>query len=171
MNKTAFIPDYESRAADPLDSRHCDFDWATLAESMKESRAEMHERDWDALVKAIQTLLRWIIPTNLRGPSPEKFIARRCIALLWTINPDYFDGAPSISELARQLKVTRATLSTYAANASRKFDTRNRGQSHGWNYKPKRVVKKSSNASRRSTKARRKAKPIVPHTPDLFSNN
>lgn len=63
----------------------------------------------------------------------DTHIGRRAIALLWTLNPQYFEGV-SLTTLANRLGLHKAILSAHAAQARRVFGIHNRGQAHGWNF-------------------------------------
>ena len=60
-------------------------------------------------------------------------IGRRTIAMGWVIDPDLFGGL-SQTEIAAIIGCHKMNLSKSAAEFSRKFKIRNRGQRHGWNY-------------------------------------
>jgi hypothetical protein len=50
------------------------------------------------------------------------------------VNPDLFGGL-SQSEIARLLGTQKMNISRHAAEFSRRFGVRNRGQSHAWNLR------------------------------------
>jgi hypothetical protein len=58
----------------------------------------------------------------------------RLIALAWVLNPGYFVGSPSLSELARRCSVRRAALANHTGYFSRLLGWRNRGQRHASNW-------------------------------------
>lgn len=87
---------------------------------------------------ALARVVRWVLlcgdtPTTSggnagRGKDPGKAVVARFIALVWTMDPEYFDGRPSLRELATRFRTHRSTLSRHAARASRDFRIVNREQ-------------------------------------------
>ena len=57
----------------------------------------------------------------------------RAIAALWVIEPSFFNGRPSLTEIARQLGFTAANISPITAEFSRRFRITNVNQSHALN--------------------------------------
>ena len=111
-----------------------------LYDLLGEAEQEVEERDYDKLTFAIQRLLEFMLADDLRHPKAERNIARRVVALAWTLNPGYFEGSPSLTEVAHMMGLNKVTLSDHAAGVRRVFGVRNRAQSHGWNFKPQKVV-------------------------------
>lgn len=134
-NKEEFHEDYQNPHQDPLSPTTQEFDWSGLFETLGEAQDDMAERDYESLKIALRTICQWMLSTDQKRPGFESAVCRRVIALLWTVDPGYFEGSPSLAQLAKYLDVHRSTLSAYAASASRKFGIRNRGQVHGWNFK------------------------------------
>src|SRR2546429_9914372 len=62
-------------------------------------------------------------------------MGRRLLALAWTVTPDYYEEAPSLAQIAKDIGCTRAALSIHSAQARRQFGIRNRLAVHGWNYR------------------------------------
>lgn len=93
-------------------------------------------RDYAALAEALNTVLQWLLKVNLKAREAHALIGRRVIALAWTLNPALFDRTPSLTQLARRLRLHPKRLWVLSADISRAFDTRNRGQArYGWNWK------------------------------------
>lgn len=136
--KPEFFEDYVSKDADTIDAQLIDFDWDDLAARLGETKEELPGRDYESLLVAFRRLFDWLLATDLQRPGCERFIGRRVIALAWAMNPGIFEGSPSLTKLAEQIGVHKATLSNYTSDASRTFGVRNRAQAHGWNWKMER---------------------------------
>ncbi len=112
-----------------------DFDWAELETRLGESKEELGEHDYEALVTHTQELLAWIVQGDLRGQSGASRIARRIIALAWVLCPHLWGNNPSLSDLAKHLGLHKVTLSEHAASFSREFGIRNMQQrQHAHNF-------------------------------------
>src|SRR5690348_8399193 len=98
--KPSFNEEYENPNQAVLDSQNADFDWDRLYELLGEAEKEVEERDYDKLTFAIKRLLEFMLADDLRHPKAERNIARRVVALAWTLNPAYFEGSPSLTEVA-----------------------------------------------------------------------
>ena len=118
--------------AAPIDVRTVEFDWAAVFIELGEPDDEPEQ--FDALAFVLQRLLSWFADVDLARPGAEVFIARRVIALAWTVNPSLFTDSPSLASLARRLRINRVSLSEHAAAARRTFAIQNRAQAHIWNY-------------------------------------
>lgn len=129
-----FREDIDSQDADPLDSKSQEFDWAEVYSNLGEARSELPCRDYDALSQALKRVMQWLADVDLKSPHAHKTISRRVLAFLWVLNPAYFDGL-SLTKVAALIGAHKATLSPHAAQASREFGIRNRGQSHAWNLR------------------------------------
>lgn len=132
--KSDFHEDFQSERADPLDAQSMEFDFDALDVGIE--RADLSDSEHYRLGVAIRAVVEWLIGTNRIKPRSDKLIGRRAIALAWALNPALIEDSPSLSEIARRLKCNKVALSLHSADAHRKFGIRNRGQSHGWNFKP-----------------------------------
>jgi hypothetical protein len=126
---------YDAEHACALDGHGCeDFPFEEVYRRLGEARAECSKRDYDALTKALKSILTWMSDTDLQSPQALTGIGRRVLAFMWVLNPDYFEGQ-SLTKIAALIGLHKASLSPHAADASRNFDIRNRGQAHAWNFK------------------------------------
>jgi hypothetical protein len=133
--KEPFHDDYQSEKLDPLDGHGAvEFDWQQVSTLLDEAEPNEVERDYDALAIALKRILLWLIKGDLRQPHCELVIARRVIALAWSIDPAYFKATPSLSQVARHLGMSVQKLSRYTADVRRQFGIRNRLQAHAWNF-------------------------------------
>ncbi len=132
-----FREGFQNPKADPLDAHTCEFDWAGLEAALGEAREECPDEErYEQLVAGLRVILRWLADgMTTRNPDPARQIGRRAVALLWAIDPGYFAGSPSLSRLAKRMKLCTTTLSEHSAAAHRDFGVCNRGQKHGWNWK------------------------------------
>jgi hypothetical protein len=128
-----FIEDWTSEDVDPLSRGTEDFDLEAVERALGEAQA-IAGRDYDALVTALNHLVGFLVrgATNERGDTKA---GRRVLALAWVINPSLFGGI-SLTALAKKVGLSTKNLSVFAAEVSRTFGIRNRGQAHAWNYKP-----------------------------------
>ena len=117
---------------DPVDAQSQDFDWKRLYERLSEDAAEGNNER--ILAEAVTRLLQALIPLREKY-LPPKTIGLNVIALAWVLNPAYFEGSPSLRQLARRCGVDAATLSRHTAQYSRLVRWRNRGQRHAWNWR------------------------------------
>jgi hypothetical protein len=83
-------------------------------------------------------------------------VGLRVIALAWVLNPAYFEGSPSVSELANLCGVRAAALAAYTGHYSRLIGWRNRSQCHSRNWCRARTP------THRGEKAKRELKRNVP---------
>jgi hypothetical protein len=123
--------DESADPGDPLDTRSVQFDWEELERAMGE--AECDPPDYPRMALAIDRILRWIVDTKVgRGGNADclRLYGTRVIGLLWVLNPDAFDGRPSLRELAKSLGAHRSEISRAAVRFSRDFGIKNREQ-HG----------------------------------------
>jgi len=138
-----FIEDFADAAhGDPLDDkRSTDFDYDEVDRRLGAVTRNLPEDGRQDVAFAMSELLRWVIEgLNLDAPLFENHLAQRVLALLWTVSPGYIEGSPSLSKIAKRLGTHKSTLSAHAAEASRTFGVRNRGQSHGWNFKKQKTM-------------------------------
>ena len=128
MSRESQFHESYARHVDPLDGQHADFDWDGLARALNEEE-ELPETEMERLSFALRHLLAWIITGNRKGGLTDAaLIGRRAIALAWVIDPGLLPGSPSLATLGSEVGVTRASLSFWAAEASRLFGVSNRAQ-------------------------------------------
>lgn len=126
-----FREDTWSRRRDPLDAPDQDFDWDKVYAALDETTSEP---DAEALLGEVVTrLLQLLVPTERRRIYARS-LGLRLLALAWVLNPGYFEGSPSLRELARRANVTPAKLARHTARFSHLLRWRNRAQSHAWNW-------------------------------------
>ena len=121
-----------SERRDPLDAPFQDFDWDRICDQI--------DADVDSgkiekqLAEAITRIFQVLIPLRAHYLPPIE-IGLNVIALAWVLNPAYFEGSPSLRQLARRCGVHAATLARHTANYSRLVGWRNRAQRHAWNFR------------------------------------
>jgi hypothetical protein len=130
-----FHEDFQSDHADQLDLRTQDFDWDEVFRRVDGLKDSLSESDYDRLGTALDEIFRWVIGDPKTPKESERKIGLRFIGLAWCLRPDFFDGSPSLTEIARRIDRNKVTLSVHSADAHRKFGIKNRGQSHGSNFK------------------------------------
>lgn len=140
--KTDFKENFESDKLDPLDGKHVDFDHGEIDRRLGWVEAvnavgALSDADYERLGTVVGELVRFVIRERKAGKHTFEMIGRRFVGLAWSIRPDFFEGSPSLSELARRTKLGKVQLSMHAADARREFGVHNRAQSHGSNFKPK----------------------------------
>lgn len=139
MGKPAFHEDYHNQHTDPVEDHSiADFDWDELLSRLGEPESELSQRDYEGLVKALRSILKWLLGADLDRREPERMIGRRTIALVWALNPALFKHNPSLTKLANRLGIAKATLSVHASHASRKFQLTNEYHAHNWRTKTRR---------------------------------
>lgn len=165
MGKPAFHEDYHHEHADPMDNHSIvEFDWDELMVRLGEAQTELAPRDYTGLVEALRSILDWMMPSHLHRDGCDRTIGRRAIALAWAMNPALFENSPSLSQIAKDLGLGKATMSTYTAEASRRFQVRNRGQNHGWNWRKSVESAQPTKPAKPVTAAKSKRSPNVPHS-------
>lgn len=118
---------------DPLDARNQDFEWDELLERLSEdARAEQTDK---SLAQTVRRLIQILVPVYEKRRLWAKSLGLRLIALAWVLDPGYFEGSPSLAELARRANVTPAKLAHHAGRFSRLLGWRHRGQRHAWNWR------------------------------------
>ena len=138
-NKIPFQEGFsDCKHADPLAKWVSDFEWNQLYERLGEATTE--PADMEAASLAMLRIIEWIVGKKAARMTfslgYEQRMANKILALLWVLNPGYFESTPSLAMLSKKMGLKqRVTLSGYAAEVTRKFGVRNRGQSHGWNFK------------------------------------
>jgi len=115
----------------PLDMQIKDFDWETLYAHLGEDARDGGNEP--RLAEAVARLLQMFLPNARRRIHPDS-VGLRVIALAWVLNPAYFEGSPSVNELADQCGVRVAALAAYTGHYSRLIRWRNRGQRHSRNW-------------------------------------
>ena len=119
-----------------MDGHPVGFDWAGLYERLGEAEADLSARDYAGLTTALSQLLDWVLRADLKGKHSLEIIARRALALAWTLSPAYIEGSPSLTRLANDLGVHKTAMSSHSAEAHRRFGVGNRAQvGHGWNFR------------------------------------
>ncbi len=114
------------RKVDPLARLPVDdFPFDQVAASLGEATAELDRGDRAKLGQALRMLLSFLC----RARHPES-IGRRTIALAWVINPELVGGV-SLARLAKGARCSKAALSHYTAQATKRFRVKNRAQSRG----------------------------------------
>lgn len=105
------------------------FDWEALERALGED--EIGPVEYEQLVFALRKLLRWVTAEN-HGKAGrkglEKLIAARLIGLCWALDPDLFEGRPSLRQLARRYRLDRCSIRQQSAKASAVFGLKNREQ-------------------------------------------
>ena len=130
--KQDFHEGLRSSNRDRIDARDQDFDWPGLYRRLSEdAHAEGNDRD---LAGVVTGLLQMLVPYR-EGRIRPTTLGFRLIALAWVLDPDYFPGSPSLTELARRANITPAKLARYTGHYSRLLRWRNRGQQHAWNWR------------------------------------
>ena len=121
-----------AKSRDPLDAPDQGFDWDALYKRLGEDLRDgkVDERLEDLLIRLLQLL----VPEFRNRIQPDS-VGLRLIALAWVLNPGYFDGAPSLRELARRCGVSAVALARHTGRYSRLIRWRNRGQRHAWNWR------------------------------------
>ncbi len=134
----------KTEGVDPLYDGHQGFDWETVERALGEIEDGLDdEAQRQKLRVALAEILRFICGVRLR-PGADAWIGRRCIALCWVVNPELFGGV-SLTKLAESIGHHKMALSPKAADATRKFNVRNRFQAHGWQHNQQRQSARSTN--------------------------
>ena len=129
---------YQAEHRDPLDASNSDFDWQELCQRLGED-ADTQAADNEAhMAEMVVRLLHLLLRRTDRHVEPRT-IGMRVIALAWVLNPAYFAGSPSLTELAKRCGIAPGTLGSYTGEASRYLQWRNRAQRHAWNWRPSNV--------------------------------
>jgi len=125
---------------DPLDGvGFVEPDWQTIF-ALLDGDPEQAQRDYGALAHALRETLQWIIPPGCRGRTGAiPNVAHRAIALLWTLNPEYFGGL-SMREVCRRRGLNYKTMRKHTAEVRRRFGIRNRWQVYG-QFKPTKMAR------------------------------
>jgi hypothetical protein len=129
--KEEFHEDMLSDERDPIDANGQGFDWQQLYQRLGEdaSSAENDRKLAEAVVRLLEVLV-----SKTDKPMHPQSVGLRVIALAWVLNPGYFDGSPSLRELAERCRVKPATLGRFTGEVSRFIRWRNRAQRHAWNW-------------------------------------
>jgi hypothetical protein len=129
--KGDFHEGLKSSKRDPVDAQPQDFDWQKLYRQLSEDAVD-GDND-KRLAETVTRLLQMLVPFGKRQIRVEA-VGLNLIALAWVLNPGYFDGSPSLRQLARRCGVEAATLARHTGHFSRLIRWRNRGQRHAWNW-------------------------------------
>ena len=133
MNAQEFREDQLSTHVDPLHDSHQDFDYDAVEQALGCKVDALDEETCSRLAAALVVLVRWLADVELKKDC-HRLIGLRAIAAAWVVRPDLFHGM-SQTELAELIGAkNKMEISRHAAEFSRMFSVRNRGQSHGWNY-------------------------------------
>jgi AraC-like DNA-binding protein len=130
--KGDFHEDLQSDKRDPVDAQSQEFDWQRLYERLSEDAIDDGQEQ--RLAETVTRLLQTLIPLRERYLPPIE-IGLNVIALAWVLNPAYFEGSPSLRQLARRCGVHPATLARHTGRFSRLIGWRNRAQRHAWNWR------------------------------------
>lgn len=120
-----------SEDLDSIDSLSQGFDWQALYERLGEDaqNGDLDREVAEAVVRLIEKLV-----SNQDRPMYPQAVGLRLIGLAWVLNPAYFEGSPSLRDLAARCKVKPSTLARFTGEASRLIGFRNRSQRHAWNW-------------------------------------
>jgi hypothetical protein len=131
--KRDFDETLQAKSRDPLDAPDADLvsEWEQLYHALDGDLPD-GERD-KQLEEVIIRLLRLLVPVR-EGRLYPRSLGLRLLALAWVLRPDFFEGNPSLRELARRANVTPAKLSRHTGRFSRLLRWRNRAQRHAWNW-------------------------------------
>jgi hypothetical protein len=134
--KEAFHEAFVADGLDPLDGALQDFDWDLLYRRLAEDvgNGNMNQQ----LAEVVTRLLQILIPFR-QGRIHPVSIGLNIIALAWVLNPAYFNGSPSLRDLARRCGIQPSTLARHTGHYSRFIGWRNRGQRHAWNWQAEEV--------------------------------
>jgi hypothetical protein len=134
--KEAFDETFVADGLDPLDGALHTFDWGMLYRRLAKdvSNGGMDKQ----LAEVVTRLLQILIPFR-QGRIQPVSIGLNIIALAWVLNPAYFDGSPSLRDLARRCGIQPSTLARHTGHYSRFIGWRNRGQRHAWNWQAEEV--------------------------------
>lgn len=114
-----------------LETATQDFDWDALyAHLDADAREDGNDKN---PVEVVTRLLEMFLPAPGQPVIPSR-IGLRVIALAWVLNPAYFEGDPSMSELAARCGVRLPTLAKRTGHFSRVIRWRNHWQRHSWNW-------------------------------------
>ena len=130
----AFHEDFASEHVDPLSDKHQDFDFDAVCRALGEVQGvELAEETREQLRQCLAAIFGFLVDVNLDRPNVDTYIGRRAIAMAWVVKPALFGGASQTQIAALIGASNKMTISPHAAEFSRLFNVRNRGQSHGWN--------------------------------------
>lgn len=130
--KPAFHEDLLADNLDPLDAKNPETEFAQLFDRLCED-ATNGENDRD-VAELVVRLLQMFVP-NRRKQIVPRTVGLRIIALAWVLSPAYFEGSPSLHNLAKRCGATPTVLANYTARFSRLIQWRNRAQQHAWNWR------------------------------------
>lgn len=126
-----FDETHQAETRDPLEAGAHPFDWEGLYDRLDaDARSQANDRD---LAQAVTRLLQMLLPAPGQEIQPHR-VGLRLIALAWVLSPAYFDGSPSLIQLARRCRVSVGALGNLTGEISRAIGWRNRAQQRGWNW-------------------------------------
>jgi hypothetical protein len=139
--KRDFNEEYVSEHQDELDGKKLDFDYDAVDLALGFVNETVEDRDLPAMAAAVKMLLAMIVegrynPRHHHRSAWVNRISRRALMLAWVLDPSLIEGSPSLSEVARDLKCHKVTLSVHSAEFRRRLGIHNRAQSHGWSFDP-----------------------------------
>lgn len=89
----------------------------------------------DQAATALREIMAWAVSVDLKSRHAQVSIARRVIAIAWVTNPELFEGAPSLTQLAKRLRIPVSRLAEQSAEVTKRFGISNRYQTHSLNRK------------------------------------
>lgn len=126
-----FDETHQAETRDPLVAGAHSFDWETLyARLDADARSEANDK---GLAEIVTRLLHLLLPPPGQPMNPRR-VGLHVIALAWVLSPGYFDGNPSLRQLARRCRISPTTLGELTGKMSRAINWRNRAQQRGWNW-------------------------------------
>ena len=123
--KPNFDPTFQSPEVDPFAQLEDNFAWEELEGWDKRD-------DDDIRAKALQTL-RHVFRLAATPARSLDQIGRRTLAILWVIDPGFFEGNQSLTDLATSYGLHKVLLSRIAREASKSLGIANAfQQTHDW---------------------------------------
>jgi hypothetical protein len=139
--KPNFTPEFESTASnlDPHYSGDYEFDYEAVDRELTGASAGLPDEDKALLAEGLARVVRWIIgqpkgsyrDRKLQARRYSDQIARRACALAWVVNPSWFEGSPTLSELGQHLGISKSILSKHTSEVTGVFGIQNRAQCQG----------------------------------------
>jgi hypothetical protein len=147
MTMHGFREAYISAKLDPLAQSHVDFPYEEVIRRLDKEPEPVNRRA--ELATELRRLIVWALgdAANRRGKVHLRGVARRTIALAWLMSPSNFELSPSLRDLAKRFDFSAAHLSQAAADCTRTFGIRNRGQCHGDHCRGKAVSQDGQGAT------------------------
>jgi hypothetical protein len=111
------------------EANYQDFDWKQLYQNLDE---QAHEAKLDREPsEVVARLLMILVPPGTKRLKLDK-LGLRVIALAWVLSPSYFEGSPSLRQLARRCRISPQVLAHFTSYYSRLIRWRNPGQQQSW---------------------------------------